>query len=129
LFHLLVHYVDENGIRTIEPTKQVTRAFLSHPRRCFESEDPNIGGIMWIDDSSKLLVAAETLPHSNCDGLGTFRAYDIKLPSGEILKSYGQLDAKKEFWNHLGQELRGADDDCVRNPKSCEIPQLHLKAK
>jgi hypothetical protein len=117
-FHVLVYYVEENGLKIIEPTKSVSREFLSHPRECFDPEDPNIGGIMWIGDSSELLVAAETLPHSNCENMGTFRAYDIKLPQGQILKSYGQLEAKRVFWSHLGEELRNADDESIRDPKS-----------
>lgn len=123
LFHLLIYYQD--GTKVIEPTDPVRKAFLSHPRACFYPEDPNIGGIEWVNGSSEMLVAAETLPHSNCDGMGTWRAYLIRLPSGEILRSYNQLEAKKLFWRHLGPELRNADDQCIRKPKSCEIRQLH----
>ncbi|MHB8412372.1 MAG: hypothetical protein ACYDDI_10570 [Candidatus Acidiferrales bacterium] len=124
-FHVLVYYVGQNGLRIIEPTARVIREFLSHPRTCFVPEDPNIGAIEWIRGSSELLVAAETLPHSNCDNMGTFRAYIIHLPDGDIVKSYGQIEAKKLFWKHLGDELRSADDDCIRKPGSCDIPQLH----
>lgn len=125
-FHVIIYYVEKNQLRTIEPTAAVTKEFLSHPRVCFEPEDPNIGAIKWIKDSSEILVAAETLPHSNCDNLGTFRAYIIRLPSGDILGSYGQIEAKKLFWKHLGVELRNADDECILKPGSCDIPQLHL---
>ena len=84
---------------------------------------------MWVKGSSEILVAAETLPHSNCDNMGTFRAYLIRLPDGHILKSYGQIEAKKLFWKHLGAELRDADDDCILRPGSCDIPQLHPDKK
>ncbi|MHB8526026.1 MAG: hypothetical protein ACYDD2_07715 [Candidatus Acidiferrales bacterium] len=124
-FHVLIYYVEQNGLRIIEPTAFVIREFLSHPRACFEPEDPNVGAIEWISGSSEILVAAETLPHSNCDGMGTFRAYVIRLPDGTIVRTYGQIEAKKRFWRHLGEELRGADDDCIRKPGSCDIPQLH----
>ncbi|HEV2489187.1 MAG TPA: hypothetical protein VGT03_05225 [Candidatus Acidoferrales bacterium] len=122
-FHVLIYYA--NGSRVIEPTNQVTEEFLSHPRSCFSPEDPNIAAIEWIKDSSEILVAAETLPHSNCDNMGTFRAYMIHLPDGNILRSYGQLEAKKLFWKHMGRELRNADDECIIKPGSCYIPQLH----
>jgi hypothetical protein len=127
LFHVLIYYDD--GSRIIEPTAQVTKEFLSHPRVCFEPEDPNVGAIEWINGSSEILVAAETLPHSNCDDMGTFRAYIIHLPDGNILKRYGQLEAKKLFWRHMGSELRNADDECIRKPGSCFIPQLHLASR
>jgi hypothetical protein len=125
-FHAVIYYVEKDTLRAVEPTAEVTKEFLSHPRRCFDPEDPNIGAIKWMNDSSEILVAAETLPHSNCDNMGTFRAYAIGLPGGDIVKSYGQIEAKKLFWKHLGTELRGADDDCILKPGSCDIPQLHL---
>lgn len=120
-----VFFVRPEGLNLVEQTKDVVKNFLSHPRTCFVPEDPNIGAIEWIRGSSDLLVAAETLPHSNCDNMGTFRAYIIHLPDGDIVKSYGQIEAKKLFWKHLGDELRNADDDCIRKPGSCDIPQLH----
>jgi len=126
-FHVLIDYVEGSRLRTIEPTKQVIKEFLSHPRTCYEPEDPNVGAIEWIEGSSEILVAAETLPHGNCDNMGTFRAYTIHLPDGKILKSYGQIEAKKLFWNHMGIELRDADDECVLKPGSCYIPALHIK--
>jgi hypothetical protein len=124
-FHVLVYFVGEGGLRIIEPTKATTRAYLSQPRACHYAEDPNVGAIAWIGDSDRLLVAAETLPHSNCDGMGTFRAYELRLPQGQIVKAYDQLEAKKRFWERMGEELRGADDECIRMPNSCEIPGLH----
>lgn len=125
-FHMVIYYVEKDKLRATEPTGAVTKEFLSHPRVCFEPEDPNIGAIKWIKDSSEILVAAETLPHSNCDNMGTFRAYTIRLPGDGIVKSYGQIEAKKLFWKHLGTELRTAHDDCILKPGSCDIPQLHL---
>jgi len=125
-FHVVIYYVEKDRLRAIEPTAKVSKEFLSHPRACFEPEDPNIGAIKWIKNSSEILVAAETLPHSNCDNMGTFRAYAIRLPTGDIVKSYGQIEAKKLFWKYLGVELRGADDDCILKPGSCYVPQLHL---
>jgi hypothetical protein len=125
LYHVRVFSVDENGLHFIEPTEFVKKEFFSHPRRCFDPEDPNIGAIAWVGDSSHIVVAAETLPHSNCDGMGTFRAYEISLPGGSIEKSYNQLQAKSAFRRDMGVELLNADDECVRRPKSCWIPQLH----
>lgn len=128
-FHVLVYFVEENGLRIIEPTKSVTRAYLSRPPECHYPEDPNVGAIAWLGDSDRLLVAAETLPHSNCEGMGTFRAYEIRLPDGEIVRSYDQLDAKKRFWNRMGEELRGASDECIRDPRSCENPAFHAGSR
>jgi len=126
-YHTEVYYVEETGLRIEEPTGQVQKDFHSKPPVCFEPEDPNIAAITWVGSSRRLLVAAEILPHSICEGMGTFKAYEISLPEGKILRKYGQLKAKRLFWTHLGPELRNASDECILNPKSCEIPALHPK--
>ncbi|MBI3661558.1 MAG: hypothetical protein HY234_00690 [Acidobacteria bacterium] len=128
-FHVVIYYLGKDGLSDIEPTAQVMSDYLSRPRTCFDDEEPNIAAIAWRGDSSHILLAAETLPHSNCEEMGTFRAYKVELPSGKIIRSYGQITAKKLFWKHLGDELRNADDECAQipKPKSCEIPGLHPK--
>lgn len=126
-YHTLVYHVAESGLRIEEPTAHVQKDFDSKPPVCFEPEDPNIGAITWVGSSRRLLVAAEIQPHSNCDAMGTFKAYEISLPEGRILTKYGQLKAKRLFWSHLGPELRNASDECALSPKSCQIPVLHPK--
>ena len=115
-----IFFVRPAGLDLVEPTKDVVKDFLSRPRYCIWDEGPNLGAITWLGDSSRLLVAAEFLPHSNCEEMGTFRAYEITIPQGKIVRTYDQLSAKKLFWHHLGDELRGSDDECVKKPKSCE---------
>lgn len=61
--------------------------------------------------------------------MGIFWAYEINLPDGEIAKKYSQLEAKKTFWESLGEEHRNAEDECIRDPKSCWVPQLHEKSR
>ena len=94
-FHAVIYYIEKDKLLAVEPTTEVTEGLLSHPRTCFQPEDPNIGAIKWIKDSSEVLVAAETLPHTNCDDMGTFRAYIIRLPGGGIVKSL-RTDRVKE---------------------------------
>ena len=126
-FKVKVYYPSEEGLEMIEATSAIQNDFLDHYPKCFEPETPNIAGIAWVKDSELLLIAAEVLPHSNCDMMGTFAAYEIEVPSGKIIKKYAQLDAKKRFWRLLGPELRAADDNCFTNPGFCEIPMLHGK--
>jgi len=128
-FHVLIYYIGHRGLRTVEPTARVTQDFLSHPHYCYWDEDPNIGAVAWLQNSSRLLVAAEFPPHSNCEEMGMFRAYEITVPSGQIIKSYDQLTAKRLFWPHLGDELRAADDECVKKPKSCQAEAIKLGRK
>lgn len=124
-FEVKVYYPSGEGVNIIDPTSAAQKDFLAHYPKCFEPETPNLAGIAWIKDSNHLLIAAEVLPHSNCDMMGTFAAYEIEVPSGNILKKYGQLEAKKMFWRLLGPEFRNADDTCFTKPGSCEIPMLH----
>jgi hypothetical protein len=106
----------------------IARGF-GHPVRCFEKEAPNTAGIGWHGSSRRLIAAAEIVPHSNCDAMGNFRAFEVDPLRRRILASYDQLEAKRRFRRLLGDELRNADDGCVRSPPSCFIPQLHPEAR
>ena len=128
-YEVLVYYPSKQGLKVLNPSSFVKKDFLSHYPRCLEPETPNFGGVTWLDNSRRLLVAAEVLPHSNCDMMGTFSLYEIEVPSGKIVKKYGQLEAKKVFGNMLGVELRNAEDRCFTEPGSCNIPQLHEAQK
>lgn len=114
-----VFYVTPRGLREVDPTKPLVAAFMSRPHYCYWDEGPNLGSIIWTRGSSRLLIAAEVAPHTVCEEMGTFRAYEVAVPSGKIVRTYDQLIAKKLFWPHLGDELRGADDECIKDPESC----------
>ena len=116
-YHVKVVYVTNAGLRVIEPVAD--GSILLRPK-CFDQEIPNVGAIKWIGrDSSRLLIAVEVPPHSNCANLGTFRAFEIALSKGEVIESFSQMEAKKAFGGDLGQELTGADDKCFLRPFSC----------
>ncbi len=121
-----LHYVDQSGLRKVDPTKMVKRDFMARPLACGgPREEPNLAVVRWGDDSKSLYIAAEVQPHSVCDSMGTFRLYKVSLSRGRILASWGQLEAKREFWKSLGVELRNAEDDCIRDPVSCYVPYNH----
>jgi len=121
-----VFFVQHDGLKLLKPTAEVIEEFMSRPHYCYWDEGPNVGGVMWLGDSSRILVAAEFLPHSNCEEMGTFRAYEITIPDGKIVKIYNQLAAKELFWPHLGEELRNADDECLRKPRYCEAEAIKM---
>jgi len=102
---------------------------FGHPVRCFDPEEPNIAGITWLESSRRVIVAAEIQPHSNCDSMGTFKAYEVDPWNMSVIRKYDQIDAKSKFAVELGPELLNAWDDCVHNPKICYIPQLHSEIK
>jgi hypothetical protein len=81
-----VFIINQPGLTKISLSQVIWHAF-GHPVRCGWPEDPNVGAIKWIDGSSKLLVAAEIIGHSNCDSYFTFKAYEIEVPTQKILRS------------------------------------------
>jgi hypothetical protein len=114
----------------LDETKLVSalrRDFLGRYPKCFEPEEPNIAGIAWGRNSTRLLVAAEVLPHANCDNMGTFVLYEVAVPNGKIMHRWSQLAAKKSFRELLGPELQNANDQCFFRPRDCEIPALHRR--
>jgi hypothetical protein len=112
-------------LRIVDLSKLVRRRF-GHPGRCYDPEDPNVVGVGWLGSSHRLVVAAEILPHSNCDRMGTFRAYLVDPHKRRIVAAYKQAEAKRRFRLMIGPELRNADDQCERRPSACWIPDLHL---
>jgi len=120
-YHVLVYRLGLNGVQRTEPIPN-GRSLLKPI--CFDPEIPNVGAIRWGAGSKTLLIAVEVPPHSSCASMGTFRAFEITVPGGKVLKTYDQLQAKKLFTDSLGEELIGSDDDCIRRPETCVPPGL-----
>lgn len=127
-FHLLV--VGRFGGRlTVKDASGAIYAAFGHPVKCDGGpEAPNVGGIKWLS-GHRVLVAAEIQPHSICDSMGTFKAYELDPATMRVGRRYGQLEAKKRFGPDLGTELVAADDGCVRRPTSCYVSTNHPEIK
>jgi len=108
-----IFYVDESGLRKLDVSLPIEKDF-GNPVKCEVAVPPNTGFVAWKADSSTLLVAAEVVPVSICHCMGTYRVYEVGLPARTILKTYSQTEAKHQFWDLLGCELRDADDRCVK---------------
>jgi hypothetical protein len=124
-YHVSVYRLSAGRIEKIDLTKAVRRDFQKHYPKCDSPEEPNIAGVAWSADSTKLLVAAEVLPHSNCDNMGTFNLYTVAVSNGRIIDRIPQLAAKASLYRLLGPELRNAEDRCFLQVRSCWIPALH----
>jgi hypothetical protein len=123
-YHLLL-YTDQNNSLVVRDFSPLIAKAFGNPVKCFDPEVPNIGGIGWQRGHGRLLLAAEIPPHSNCDSMGTFKAYQVDVVNMHIVDSYSQLAAKQRFGSLLGVELRNADDSCARDASSCYVTQLH----
>jgi hypothetical protein len=119
-----LYLLDDDGVRILDVTPIVYEAF-GHPVKCSWSEAPNVAGIKWLEGSRRILVAAEIVNHSVCDSFGTFRLYEISVPALEVIREYGQIKAKRLYWDELGWELRPANDNCISHPESCEVSSNH----
>jgi hypothetical protein len=123
-FHILSYLIGAHGLRKIEVAPTIERVF-GHPVKCGWPELPNVVGIGWNGSSRHLIVAAQVIRHTNCDSDGTFKVYDVLLPNVQVIHQYGQIEAKKRFAELLGPALKEARDECVTNPRSCEVPANH----
>jgi hypothetical protein len=128
-YHVSAYRISAGSMKKIDLTSAVQRDFQSRYPRCFSPEEPNIAAVAWSADSTKLLVAAQVLPHSNCDNMGTFNLYTIAVSNGGIIGRIPQIAAKAKLHDILGRELRAADDRCFTQPRSCRIPALHRTVK
>jgi len=126
-YHTCIIYVSSKGIRRLS-VDRITRRAFGNPVKCLEpSSIVNVVGVAWLEDSKRILVAAQIVPLNICDSFNTFKAFEIYLPERIVVKPYEQLTAKKKFWNYLGTFLREAPDNCITDPKSCEMPENHRR--
>lgn len=129
-FHVLVIDTIGGKLCVRDLSELIYRTF-GNPVRCDENPPPNVAGITWVGATHRIWVAAQVLPTSICDSMGTFRAYEVDPSQMKVLRSLNQLDAKRQLRASLGEELKDADDSCIRNPKSCYVdynhPELHPK--
>jgi hypothetical protein len=124
-YHVAAYQLSKGRLAEIRLASEVRRDFLERYPKCFSPEEPNIAGIAWANSATRLLIAAQVIPHSNCDNMGTFMLYEVAVPSGKVIRRFSQIEAKALFYNLLGPELRSADDSCLSDPSSCLIPMLH----
>jgi hypothetical protein len=123
-FRVLVVSNEARGLTVTDISPLIVRTF-GQPTRCVWPERPNVSAITWTKDSERLVVAAEIVRHSNCDSYGTFRAYEVDWRKKQILRSFGQIEAKRVFARSIGSELKAANDECIRRPRRCWVRSNH----
>jgi hypothetical protein len=132
-YHTDVFVLRGNRLNHARLTGLIENAF-GHPVKCGWPESPNVAAIKWLERGSiQILVAAEIINHSNCDSMGTFKAYRVDVEKRQITRIYDQLKAKNLFGAELGPELKDANDACITKPTSCYVstnhPELDHKRK
>lgn len=89
-------------------SRPVERAF-GFSGKCEFHVLPQTGVLGWLAPD-RILMAAEVVTVSVCKYAGTFKTYELVLPSVQIVRSYNQVESKRLFAQFLGCELRDADD-------------------
>jgi hypothetical protein len=123
-YHTDAFYIRSGQLDHISLTDLIQQAF-GHPVKCGWSEVPNVAALKWMDGSTKLLLAAEIIHHSNCDSYGTFAGFVVDVSSQRIVGHYNQLEMKRLFRSDLGPELQQANDACILQPRSCYVAANH----
>lgn len=124
IYKAYIYRISGADIKKINLTPAVENLF-GHPVKCGWPEPPNVAVVAWGKSSNRILVAAEIVHHSVCDSFGTFKLYELSVPSLKLVRIYDQITAKKKFAALLGEELMQADDECIRNPRRCFVPSNH----
>ncbi len=116
--------IESNTLTRVPLTELIEEAF-GHPVKCGWPEVPNVVAIKWLDGAGSLLLAAQIIPHSNCDSFGTFKGFVVNVQAKRIIKTYDQLTVKRLYPSDLAVLLRDANDSCIRKPESCFVAANH----
>ncbi|MGH8674970.1 MAG: hypothetical protein ACREVG_11735 [Burkholderiales bacterium] len=127
--YLLLYRVDGRRLRRYEVSGTIIDAFQTVVK-CELKTDSLLrtAAVVWLAPD-RLLVIAHVVRVSVCDSTGLFEAYEVTVPDFRIVTRYNQVEAKEKFWTSMGCGLRIANDECVRNPKSCWQTDLHPETK
>jgi hypothetical protein len=99
-----VYYAGENGLRKVDISLPVEKVFRT-PGKCEIHVAPNTGIIDWLAGSRQLLAAAEVVPVSACECMGTYKVFAVNLSDLSIDKSFTEREAQSKLWPFLGCEL------------------------
>lgn len=100
--------ITSNGLKKIDLSAPVERAF-GFQGDCELRVLPQTAALGWLA-ADRILMAAEVVNVSVCKYQGTFKTYELSLPSLQVVASHTQGESKRLFPRFLGCELRDADD-------------------
>jgi hypothetical protein len=100
--------ITSNGLHKIDLSAPVERAF-GFAGDCELRVLPQTAALGWLA-ADRILMAAEVVNVSVCKYPGTFKTYELSLPSLHVVASHTQRASKRLFPRLLGCELRDAND-------------------
>jgi hypothetical protein len=126
-FHTIIYQLEGKQIRSLDLNRLLHRDFDRRHKCVFYDggkdvgEDPNIGGLQWIDGSRSLLFIAEIPPHSLCPEPGYFGGYLVSIPDRRIMSRYSPQQLMTDWATVLGERLRG-DFSSLSQPQRLAVP-------
>lgn len=102
--------LERDGTLTDVPVMDTIRAdfkarYSMKKRACAESV--NVGGLTWLQRSSKAVLVAEIPPSPGCgEDAGYFESYVVSVPDGKIVARYTMEETAKRWGSFLGKRLR-----------------------
>lgn len=73
------------------------------------AQEPNLGAVRWLKDSEELLLLAEVPRVSTCPAM-PLMGYAVRVPSGEIIATYSEIEVRKRWASDLGDRHRKPGD-------------------
>ncbi len=104
----------------IDLTRRIAR-LLPAPRGCADPAKPDVAAIGWT--SERRLIVAATRPPAKCDRHPGFTAFIVDVPSGDVLMSIDQRDARRRYRRMFGKALSGEAWRCDGEHRGCSLPR------
>jgi hypothetical protein len=90
--------------REIDVTREVRKLFAPRMRCDDADEKPNVGAVGWTS-GQRLIVAAQVPRHGSCANRGSFAAYVVDVPTGDVLMDIDQRTLRRHYRRMLGTAL------------------------
>ncbi len=109
-----VYRLDQGRISRLPHIDRLVRKDFNRHHSCWErtprgwvGNDPNVAGVLWVKDSTELLLVAEVPPIGICEDSEYFGGYSISITSGEIVARYSPRELMTRWGKILGERLTG----------------------
>lgn len=90
--------------REIDVTREVRKLFAPRMRCDDADEKLNVGAVGWTS-GQRLIVAAQVPRHGSCANKGSFAAYVVDVPTGDVLMDIDQQTLRRNHRRMLGTAL------------------------
>jgi hypothetical protein len=105
-YRTVVYGLENNKLSHSDRVNQIVQHDFERHHKCAEGQLPNVAGLLWMNDSKRLLVVAEVPPVSICPDMEYFGGYLISVGDGQIVERYGPSAMEDRWRDVLGDTLK-----------------------